>query len=99
MSLATQFILGVLAAIGGAGGIVQLIKAIRSWRDGIRQREVEADERLVNRLEQRIAALETRADLDNEYIRRLIEALGRAGIEIPSRKEMERSIEKEKDDG
>jgi hypothetical protein len=88
MNTTVSAIIALLAAIGGIGGIVQLIKAIQSWRDGIRQRVDQAEEKLVQRLEGRIDRLEMRADLDAEYIRRLVHALGTAGIPIPSRKEM-----------
>lgn len=88
MGATTQAVVAILAAVGGVGGIVQVIKAIRAWRDGVRQREDQADERLVKRLERRIESLEVRADLDQEYIRRLVSALGQAGIAIPSRKDV-----------
>lgn len=82
-----QAVVAILAAIGGIGGIVQLINAVKSYRDGVRQREDEAEERLVKRLEGRIDVLEIERKQDAEYIRRLIQALGTAGIEIPARVE------------
>jgi hypothetical protein len=84
---AVQAIVAVLAAIGGVGGVVQLVNAFRAWRDGVKQREEEAEERLVKRLEARIDRLELERAQDNEYIRRLVMALGTAGIPIPSRAE------------
>lgn len=80
-----QALVAILAAAGGVGTMVQMVKAVQSYRLGIRQREEEADERLVKRLENRIDALEIERRQDAEYIRRLIMALGRAGIEIPER--------------
>lgn len=84
-----QAIVAILAAIGGVGGLVQLFNAFRSWRDGVRQREDEADERLVNRLERDIEVLKIQTRADARYIRRLVMALGKAGIEIPDRPEDE----------
>lgn len=83
-----QAIVAILAAIGGVGGLVQLVNAFRSWRDGVRQREEQADERLTKRLEARIDTLEVERRQDAEYIRRLIMALGRAGIDIPERSDI-----------
>lgn len=87
-----QLIVSILGALGGATAIgaafVKAIRTVQSWREGIHQREDQAEERLVKRLEDRINRLEVRADADADYIRRLVHALGTAGIAIPSRKEM-----------
>lgn len=91
-------IIPLLAAIGGGGAILQLVRLIQAWRDGIKIREDEAEERLLKRYEVRIQALEYRADLDADYIRRLVHALGTAGIPIPSRKEMTNDREEKNDD-
>jgi peptidyl-tRNA hydrolase len=78
-----QAVVALIAAFGGVGTFMQIIKAWQAWRDGIRQREDEAEERLVARLEKKIEVLEIQAKADSRYIRRLVMALGRAGIEIP----------------
>lgn len=83
MTATVQAIVAVLAAIGGIGGVVQVINAYRAYRDGVRQREDEAEERLVRRLEKDIEILKLQARADARYIRRLVMALGQAGIEIP----------------
>lgn len=80
-----QVIIALMAAVGGVGGFVQVLNAIRAWRDGVRQREEAADERMVKRLENRVVQLELKDDQNSEYIRLLIEALGAAGIKIPPR--------------
>lgn len=80
----------VLAAIGGVGGIVQLVKAIQSWRDGVRQREQDADERAIVRLERELDEMRIERRQDADHIRRLIQALGTAGIPIPPREATER---------
>jgi hypothetical protein len=78
-----QALTAIVAAFGGVGTFVQLTKWYTSWRDGIRQREDEAEERLVKRLEKDIEILKIQTRADAVYIRRLVMALGRAGIEIP----------------
>ena len=83
--MTTETLVAILAALGGGGFIIQAIRAFRDWRDGVKQREEAADERLVTRLEKRIDTLEIERRQDAEYVRRLIMALGRAGIEIPER--------------
>lgn len=80
-------IVAILAAIGGVGGLVQLVKAIQAWRDGIRQREEAADERLYTRMEHDIEIMKIERAQDADYIRRLVQALGMAGIPIPPRVE------------
>lgn len=80
-----QVIIALMAAVGGVGGFVQALNAIRAWRDGVRQREEAADERLVLRLEKRIEVLEMERALDSEYIRMLIQTVGEMGGKIPSR--------------
>jgi len=82
-------VIALLAAMGGLGTFGQAVKWYRSYRDGIKQREVEKDERFIERLESRIEYLEIRDRMSTDYIQRLIEALGREGIAIPSRKDME----------
>jgi hypothetical protein len=83
--MSTEAVVAILAALGGGGFLLQAFAAWRSWREGIRQREEAADERLVARLERRIEILEMERAHDSEYIRALIEALGQAGIKIPPR--------------
>lgn len=91
-----EAIIAVLAALGGAsaigGAIVKIISTWHSWREGVRQREDEADERLVKRLEktidERAAEIKTlRGDLHTqaEYILELVTTLARAGVPIPMR--------------
>lgn len=91
-----ETIIAVLAALGGAsaigGAIVKIISTVRGYREGIRQREDEADERLVKRLEKTILAqdatiqgLRDRLDAQGEYILELVTTLARAGVPIPMR--------------
>lgn len=91
-----ETIIAVLAALGGAsaigGAIVKIISTWRSWREGVRQREDEADERLVKRLEKtidrqddKIRELRAQKDAQAEYILELVTTLARAGVPIPMR--------------
>lgn len=91
-----EIFIGILAALGGAsaigGAIVKIISTWRSWREGVRQREDEADERLVKRLEKTILSqdetihvLRARLDSQGEYILELVTTLARAGVPIPMR--------------
>lgn len=83
-----QVVIAILAALGGAsaigGAIAKIISTVRSWREGVRQREDQADERLVKRLEKKIEILEIKDAANTRYIRRLVMALGKAGIDIPA---------------
>lgn len=78
-----QVVGALVAAFGGMGTVIQLIKAWQAWRDGVKQREDEAEERLVRRLEKDIEILKIQERANAAYIRRLVMALGRAGVEIP----------------
>jgi hypothetical protein len=91
-----EILIGILAALGGAsaigGAIAKIISTVRGYREGIRQREDEADERLVKRLEKTIIAqdevihaLRIRLDAQGEYILELVTTLARAGVPIPMR--------------
>src|SRR5690606_686473 len=89
----------LVAAFGGAGTLLQLLRMYQSWRAGVRQRQDEADERLVSRLEKiieykdkviedrdlRIAVLERGRSSDGEYILVLVTALAQADQPIPMR--------------
>src|SRR5690606_1207542 len=48
----------LVAAFGGAGTLLQLLRMYQSWRAGVRQRQDEADERLVSGLEKIIESKE-----------------------------------------
>jgi hypothetical protein len=78
-----QVVVTLVAAFGGTGTLIQVVSLYRAHRDGIRQREEEADERLVRRLEKDIEILKIQERANAAYIRRLVMALGRAGVEIP----------------
>jgi hypothetical protein len=78
-----QVVVALVAAFGGTGALIQVVNALRAYRDGVRQREEEADERLVRRLEKDIEILKIQERANAAYIRRLVMALGRAGVEIP----------------
>lgn len=84
-----QVLVAILAALGGAsaigGAVTKIISTARSWREGVRQREDEADERLVVRLEKRVERLEKALDERDEYIAALVMSLGMAGVRIPAR--------------
>ena len=75
----------VIIAVFGAGGLVQLVKAIRDWHQGKAQREVDAEERHITRLEKRIEELEHQHEADARRIEQLVIALGKAGIDVPPR--------------
>lgn len=81
----TEIILTGILAIIGPGGIIQLIKAIKAWRDGIKQKETDADDRALARAERAIEKLEAERNADTEYIRQLMNALSKAGADIPPR--------------
>lgn len=83
--MSTEAVVAILAALGGGGFLLQAFAAWRSWREGNRQREEAADERLVVRLERRIEILEMERALDSEYIRMLVQAVGELGGKIPPR--------------
>lgn len=85
-------LVALLVALGGAGGLVQLVKAVRAWRDGVQQREAAPTERLVAHLEaqiaefkQRLAVLEEARDRDGAYITILSYTMAGAGIAVPPR--------------
>lgn len=78
-----QVVVALVAAFGGTGTMIQVVSLYRAYRDGVRQREEEADERLVRRLEKDIEILKIQERANAAYIRRLVMALGRAGVEIP----------------
>ena len=78
-----QAVVALVAAFGGVGTMIQVLNAYRAYRDGVRQREEEADERLVRRLERDIEILKIQERANAAYIRRLVMALGRAGVDIP----------------
>lgn len=91
-----EILIGILAALGGAsaigGAVVKIISTVRGYREGIRQREDEADERLVKRLERTIGeqgdeikALRIQIHTQGEYILELVTTLARAGVPIPMR--------------
>lgn len=86
-----QAVVAILAAIGGVGGLVQLVNAFRAWRDGVKQREEAADERLLARYERRVDELELRVAHGEEYIGLLVQAVGELGGKIPPRPPMRRS--------
>lgn len=83
MNAFTPLAIGVL----GTGGIAALVKAIKDWRDGKAQVEADADARLMTRLEKRIEELEAERNLDQKWARMMVQALSRAGIEVPDRPE------------
>lgn len=78
-------LLALIAAAGGAGGLVTLAKVIVDARENRHSREIDADERLAARLERRLDAAEARLDKSERYIGTLTRAMIRAGIEIPPR--------------
>lgn len=80
-----EIAVALLAAVGGTGGVLQLIRTARAWRDGVRQREDAAEERLVRRLEKRVDLLEARAAEDAAYQAALMTAIAQAGGAIPPR--------------
>lgn len=77
----------LLIAVLGSGGLVALYRAVKDARSGKAQKEAEADARLVARLEKRIEDLEERARKDEKWQHRLVQALSRAGVEVPDRPE------------
>lgn len=81
----TEALVAVLAALGGGGFIIQAIGAFRAWRDGVKQREEAADDRLLARYEKRVDELEIRVAHGEEYIAMLVQAIGEMGGKIPPR--------------
>ena len=93
MELLTEpIILAIIGLLGGAGGLVTLIKAFLDARENKAARLEDADERLVARLElklteaeARITHLEAQHEQDVTYILALATALAKAGIDVPTR--------------
>jgi cytochrome c biogenesis protein ResB len=92
-----ETVVAILAALGGAsaigGAVAKIINTWRSWREGVQQREDEADERLVKRLEatiieqgKEIKTLRSQLNDQGEYILELVMAMARAGLSIPMRR-------------
>jgi molybdopterin synthase catalytic subunit len=80
----------VAIAVFGAGGLVQLIGAVRDWVQGRAQRQEESDERYVLRLEKEINHIRAELRESNEYIVHLVNALIEAGIKVPARKDYDK---------
>lgn len=78
-------VVALLVAIGGAGGLVQLVKAIRSWREGVSQREAAPTAKLVAYLEIRVTTLEAKVDSAELYIDLLRAEMSAAGLPVPRR--------------
>lgn len=85
-------VLAIIGFVGGAGGLVTLVKAFLDARENKAARLEDADERLAARLERkltdaevRIAHLEAQHERDVSYILSLATALAKAGIDVPSR--------------
>lgn len=85
-------ILAIIGFLGGAGGLVALVKAFLDAREHKAARIEDADERVAARLERklsdaevRIAYLETQHERDVNYILELATALAKAGIDVPDR--------------
>ena len=92
MLLTEPILMGIIALIGGAGGLFALIKSWMDYRENRAARIEDADERLVARLERklseaeaRIAHLEAQHEQDAGYILELATALAKAGIDVPSK--------------
>lgn len=93
MELLTEpIILAIIGLLGGAGGLVTLIKAFLDARENKAARLEDADERFNARLERklsdaetRIAHLEAQHEQDVAYILALVTALAKAGIDVPTR--------------
>ena len=93
MELLTEpIILAIIGLLGGAGGLVTLIKAFLDARENKAARLEDADERFNARLERkltdaeaRIAHLEAQHEQDIAYILALVTALAKAGIDVPTR--------------
>lgn len=90
--LTEPILLGIIGLLGGAGGLFTLVKAWWDYRVNKAARIEDADERFVARLERkladadtRIAFLEIQHEGDVAYIILLVEALGKAGIDVPKK--------------
>ena len=90
--LTEPILLGIIGLLGGAGGLFTLVKAWWDYRANKAARIEDADERFVARLERkladadtRIAFLEIQHEGDVAYIIFLVEALGKAGIDVPKK--------------
>lgn len=80
-----EFIVALAIALGGAGGIMQIVKAVKAWRDGVKQREDDADARAITRLERTVERLEKAREADAVYIAVLMTALASGGLPVPPR--------------
>lgn len=90
--LSEPILMGIIALIGGAGGLFALIKSWWDYRANRAARIEDADERLVARLERRldesdkrIACLEQQGRDDAAYILQLSTTLAKHGIEVPKK--------------
>jgi len=85
MTVNETVLLAIIGVLGGAGGLFTLAKAVLDHRANYHETELEADERLVARLERRLDEAERRLDAAEAYIHKLMISLARAGVEIPPR--------------
>ena len=90
--LTEPILLGIIGLLGGAGGLFTMVKSWWDYRANKAARIEDADERFVARLERKLADADTRIVLleiqhegDVAYIILLVEALGKAGIDVPKR--------------
>lgn len=79
-------IIAAIVALGGTGGVVAALKAFFDYRSGIQNKEVNADERIMDRLENQLKKLQEDFDEERRYTNRLLNSLAQAGIAIPERK-------------
>ena len=83
---ATDALTKLAVALFGAGGLVSLVKAVLAWRAGKEQKEQEIGDRYIAHLDKRVAFLEREREKDARYVTDLIQALARAGLDVPNRR-------------
>lgn len=81
----TEALTTVAVAVFGAGGLVSLVKAVLDWRAGKEQKEQQVGDRYIAHLDKRVAYLEREREKDARYVSDLIQALARAGLDVPER--------------
>lgn len=99
MESSLDSVVALIAAAGGLTGLAALMSVIKKWREGIRGREADADEKLSKRindhmerqdkriesLEEKIRALEELNASHAKYISKLQVTLALNKIDIPYR--------------
>lgn len=81
-----SIIIAVIVALTGSGGVFAFYKARLDHLSGKANREEDADERIMNRLEGQLKKLQEDFEAERRYTNKLLNSLSQAGIAIPERK-------------